>query len=111
MNDLILDDVPEQPTKLAVKIDFLQQEKENLEESVKELSENIKIYKQIIDKLMEGQGQQVLGRGELTANSIIRELNILNDRQITHIERLMEEVNGLKCTLLLKDQIMEEQDI
>lgn len=38
LNDQILDDVMEQPTKLAVKINFLQHDKDNLEERVKELS-------------------------------------------------------------------------
>jgi hypothetical protein len=35
MNDMILDDAFEQPLKLAVKINFLQHEKDNLEENVR----------------------------------------------------------------------------
>lgn len=54
MHEQILDELPEPPTKLAVKIDFLQQEKQHLEESVREMGENIKVYKRIIEQLLEG---------------------------------------------------------
>jgi len=48
MDGLILEDAFEQPTKLTVKINFLQHEKDNLEETVHEMNDNIKVYKRII---------------------------------------------------------------
>ena len=55
MDGLILDDAFEQPMKLAVKINFLQHEKDNLEETVHEMNGNIRVYKRIIEQLTEAR--------------------------------------------------------
>jgi hypothetical protein len=44
-------------------------------------------------------------------SGMVRDLNVLNDRHAARIETLMEEVKSLKCTILLKEQILEEQEM
>jgi hypothetical protein len=39
----------------------------------------------------------------------VLQLTKINDKLNDKVECLMEEISSLKCTVLLKDQIMEEQ--
>ena len=68
MDGLILDEAFEQPTKLAVKINFLQHEKDNLEETVREMSDNIKVYKRIIEQLTEAAQTKVENADGVVSN-------------------------------------------
>lgn len=109
LNDQILDDVMEQPTKLAVKINFLQHDKDNLEERVKELSQNIYVYKRIIEKLTAASQPASATKIEDHLPDTVASLLNINDKICEKVDCLMEDIASLKCALLLKDQIMEEQ--
>jgi|JI9StandDraft_1071089.scaffolds.fasta_scaffold736552_1 chromosome segregation ATPase len=78
MDGLILDEAFEQPTKLAVKINFLQHEKDNLEETVREMSDNIKVYKRIIEQLTEA-AQTKVENADGVVSEIVVKLTRLND--------------------------------
>lgn len=109
MDGLILDEAFEQPTKLAVKINFLQHEKDHLEETVHEMSDNMKVYKRIIEQLTEAVRGKA-ANAEAVVPEVVAQLTRLNDGLQERVEQLMEEVASLKCTILLRDQIMEEQE-
>jgi NAD(P)H-hydrate repair Nnr-like enzyme with NAD(P)H-hydrate dehydratase domain len=69
----------------------------------------MKIYKRIIEQLTDATHQQSAVLTENAMKLAVLQLTKINDKLNDKVECLMEEISSLKCTVLLKDQIMEEQ--